>query len=597
MDVVEAVRQAVDIVTVIGESVPLKKRGRDYLGVCPFHSEKTPSFSVSPSKQLFYCFGCHAGGNVFTFVQKFYNWDFPQALEELARKAGIKIESHKSDPLWDEGLKILEVAGHYFCDTLASSKGEAFRDYLKSRKIPDQIVADFHLGAHPGDPQALAKLIKKKGFSEGLAAQLGVLGRTQSGDYVDRFRGRLMFPILDEKGRIRGFGGRSLGNEQPKYINSPKSSVFDKGRLFYGMHLAPSAIAKKGYVVLVEGYLDVMAMHEFGVTNTLGSMGTALTFEQIRLLKRMSPRVISLYDADRAGVAATEKNLGNFLREGVEPKVVVLPSGKDPDAFLHQAGQSPENLKTQLRGAFENSVLALDYLIRHTVMSEKTPLQRAKRVRDLIRILDEMPDEIERTLLKKDIAKRFDIAENLLFPHFPEDSQAPLGAQMTPHPQKAAKTEADDGRWEREILRFLVQNGEKGAFALTDLLPFLSSGAKWSQVLTKLAESALSSSDIAKLGWLQSDEPAFLEKGVRETVNQWVFEQDQDMNDEGRESLWNDLKRGLKRAYYQRYSQALQAQIHEAESENQTERLIQLLAEKRDLARMIKSISESEGFV
>lgn len=589
MDVAETVRQAVDIVTIINEAVPIKKRGRDYLGLCPFHSEKTPSFSVSPQKQLFYCFGCHAGGNVFSFVQKFYNWDFPQALEELARRAGIKIESFKSDPLWEEGLVINEVVGEFFRESLCGKDGEEGRAYLKSRKIPQKMVESFDLGFHPGGPSLVVKLLQKKGHSLDRAAQLGLIGRLPSGDWMDRLRGRLMFPIKDEKGRIRGFGGRSLGSEQPKYINSPKSSLFDKSRLFYGMHLANPAIAKRGFAVLVEGYLDVMALHEFGVTNTLGTMGTALTFDQIRLLKRHTSKVISLFDLDRAGLAATEKNLGNFLREGIEAKVVALPSGKDPDAFLH-SGEKAEVLKGQLKKAFEDSILAVDHLIKHTVLTEKTPFQRAKRVRDLIRILDEIPDEIERTLIKKDIAKRFELEESLLI----RSDERSMEAPSLPKPAHKATSKGpttQDEVFEREVLKFLVKNGEKGVFALTELLPFLSSASRWSKVLEKMAEIELSSSAIAGLGWLEAAEPVFQDKALHQTVHEWVFEPAGELNAEGIQNLWLDLCRGLRKAHYRRTSQKIQEEILKAKAAGDSQRLDQLLAEKSDLARVIQAVT------
>ena len=289
-DVVDSVRQAVDIVQVIGEVVPLKKSGGNHFGCCPFHHEKTPSFSVSASKQLFHCFGCKAGGDVFRFVQLYYRWDFKQALEELARKVGIQVEVAKADPVWEEGFMILDVVSKYFEESLQSKNGEVFRQYLQSRKIPKDLWTSFRLGAHLGDVFEVAKLLEKKSLSRDIAVQLGLLGRSSKGEYIDRFQGRLMFPILDEKGRVRGFGGRTMGSDHPKYINSPKTRHFDKGRLFYGMHLACHSIAKKEYAVLVEGYLDVLALHEFGVTNAVGSMGTALTIDQIRLLKRWSPR-------------------------------------------------------------------------------------------------------------------------------------------------------------------------------------------------------------------------------------------------------------------------------------------------------------------
>ncbi len=588
MDVVEQIRQAVDIVAIINEVVPIKKRGRDYTGLCPFHGEKTPSFSVSPTKQLFYCFGCHAGGNVFNFVQRYYNWDFQQALEELGRRAGIKVESIKSDPLWEEGLELLELAANAFEDNLRSKSGDHFRDYLKTqRRIPEKIWSDFRLGSHPGDNQFLVKLIHSKKLSKELAASLGLIGKMGS-DYSDRCRGRLMFPIIDEKGRVRGFGARTLGNEQPKYINSPKSSVFDKSRLFYGMHLAPTPIGKKGYAVLVEGYLDVIALHEFGVTNTLGAMGTALTAEQIRLLKRLTGRVISLYDADRAGLAATEKNLGNFLREGLEAKVVILPTGKDPDAFLHQPQVSAADLRSQLKTSFENSTSAVDFLVKNSVLTEETPMQRAKKLRDLIRILDEIPDEVERDYIKRDLAKRFELNESIMLGTKPEAQGASFDRVRETVPQGAShRAPQNIDLWERETLRFAIQYGEKLAFTLTDIIPFLSS-SRWSQVLLRLNELGSDSRQIAALQWMSDTDARLQDPETKAAINHWIFEQAPEIEEQDLQTLWADLKKGLKKSYYQRYSRELQDRIIAAEKSGSGEELMKLISEKRDLVELMK---------
>jgi DNA primase len=454
----------------------------------------------------------------------------------------------------------------------------------------------FQLGAHPGGYHDLSEYLSRKGFSRDMSAQLGLLSRTQSGDWIDRFRGRLMFPILDERGRIRGFGGRSLGDEQPKYINSPKSSVFDKGRLFYGMHLAASMVPKKGFAVLVEGYLDVMALHEFGVGNTLGSMGTALTIDQVRLLKRMSSRVISLYDADRAGLAATEKNLGAFLREGIEAKVVVLPTGKDPDAFLHQEGRSHDDLRSDLRTAFENSTLALDFLIKNSVLPEKTPLARAQKIRDLIRVLDEMPDEIERSLVKKDIARRFELSESLL-----QRTEGPAAAQRRPSPPvnrpsaAAVDPKLPQARRERDLAKFVVQYGAQAPLILTELLPFLTVNSLWGDILRTWAEAGFPSAAISRLENLEDLESL---KGFEEARSQlltWIMDEGPELNESQVQDAWNDMIQRLKKVYYQGYSLSLQEKIRDAEKADDFEQVRKLLGEKQDLARVLKSLEVRES--
>ncbi|MBN8554163.1 MAG: DNA primase [Deltaproteobacteria bacterium] len=582
--IVDSVRQSLDIVQIIGEVVPLKKSGNNFFGCCPFHNEKTPSFSVSSTKQLFHCFGCKVGGDVFKFVQLYFKWDFPQALEELAKRAGIQIEKIKTDPTWEEGFRILEIAMMTFEDALDSKEGEDFRSYLKARKIPEKLWKDFRLGAHTGGFQLLSDKLHEKNLSREIAVKLGLLGRSERGEYFDRFQGRVIFPILDEKGRPRGFGARSLGNDHPKYLNSPKSAHFDKGRLFYGMHLACSGsgkgtISRKGYSVLVEGYLDVIALHEYGISNALGSMGTALTSDQIRLLKRWSPRVISLYDADRAGLQATEKNLGNFLKEGLESKVVVLPNSKDPDALLHDETKSPEDRKLLLKKAFDESILAVDYLVQNTVLVEKNAMNRGKKLRSLVDILDQVPDEIERAVLKKDLAARFELPENLLFPKAAPEAQRPppMGAR------KAVDLDKDLGRWEREILRFLVLSGEKAEFSLTELVPYLFSTSKWGSLLLRLIELQLKSQTIAELHWLNE-----VESENQSTIREWALEMKPELNSNEAVALWADLVRGVKRSYFQRESERIQKNLIAAEEARDSDLVRRLLTEKQDLMKFFK---------
>lgn len=590
-EIIDSIRQSLDIAQVIGEVVPLKKKGANYFGLCPFHSEKSGSFSVSPMKQLFYCFGCHVGGDVFKFVQLYFRWDFQQSLEELGRRAGIKVDSFHSDPSWDEGLKILELVADSFEEQLHSKDGQDFRDYLKHRKIPAKIVEAFRLGAHLGASDAISKRLQKEGLSRDLATQLGVLGRSQGGDFYDRFRGRLMFPIMDEKGRPRGFGGRSLGSEEPKYLNSPKSLLFDKSRLLYGMHLAPPTVAKKGYSVLVEGYLDVMALHEFGVTNALGAMGTSLTSEQIRLLKKWSNRVISLYDADNAGVLATERNLGNLLREGLEAKVVILPIGKDPDAFLHQDHEKPEELKKGLKAAFEASVSAVDYLVQKNVLSEKEPVQRARKFSELVKMLDQMPDEIERTLYKKELAKRFDLSESLLLKASKADARP-----VEPFRPAFKAAKGSEGRWEREMLKYWIQYADRAQGALTDVVPYLSLKNIWGQLLSKLSQNGLEARQLSRLEWLNLEDPEMQDPLVRDAVHQWAMEDLPEGSGVDLTRVWNDLLRGLRKEFYKDFSQRIQQELMEAEKSQNMVRVQELLAQKRDLARVIKAASD-EGAV
>lgn len=573
--ITESIRRAVDIVGVIQQVVPLKKSGSNFFGRCPFHNEKSPSFSVSPSKQLFHCFGCKAGGDVFKFVQLYHGWDFNQALEELAKVAGITLERQKSTTHWDEGFKILQVAQDFFREVFESSHGESFRHYLAARHIPSELWESFQIGAHPGgDFRVLVKYLTDRGVDLDFAVQLGLLGRSDRGDYIDRFVGRLMFPIIDERAKIRGFGGRTLKNEQPKYINSPKSPFFDKSRLFYGMHLACREVARKGYVVLVEGYFDVIALYQFGITNVLGSMGTALTVDQIRLMKRWAQKAVSLYDSDKAGLLATERNLGLFMKEGLESKVVTIPSGKDPDGYLHDTAGSDSDKKKGLRNLFEQAQPALEYLVEKTVLSEATATARGRKLRGLVELLDQIPDELQRMVVKKDLARKFDLPEKLL-----GSTEGNGREPLPPTVQAQQKLDGAEDRWEREMVRFLCSQGARFTVDLGDLRLYCHPQSKWTSLLVRFLDLGLDSKGIASLDWL-NEETAEIQTQIRE----WCMTDSAPVEDGM--GVWSDLMKGLKRAYFKREGERLQKSLTEAEASHDTERVRQLLIEKRDLAKI-----------
>lgn len=605
--VVDQIRQSLDIVQIIGEVVPLKRSGSNHFGICPFHSEKSPSFSVSSSKQLFHCFGCKVGGDVFEFVKRYYRWDFPQALEELARRAGVTLDENRQRKCDDreQALKLLDVAHQYFRESLYAKAGEGFRSYLVERKIPEKLWETFELGCCPAD-EHLWEILETKAdqgsakATRELATSLGLLGRSGG----CRFRDRLLFPILDERGRVRGFGGRVLQkDQQPKYLNSPQSSVFDKSKLLYGMHLAASAVARQGYAVLVEGYLDVLALHEYGVLNVIGSMGTSLTTDQVRTLKRWTHRVISLYDGDTAGLNATQKNLALFLKDGIEAKVVILPNAKDPDAFLHDSGASPTDLKQQLRKSFQAAKPSLDFLIERHVLVEQSPQSRGARIRELVTLLDQIPDEIARTLVKRDLANRFQLPESALG-KLPETGFA---AASTPYPSKAAgaaqnrknapSMEIGD-RWEQEILKFWLQRADdlraaRADWEWSEIAPYVNADSPYGQLVLKVLEKGLPFDQNSGLDWVITNDPE-----RESTLREWAMsgvdlgEPDLKLKEIEIKGLWTGLVQRLKMEFIKRESRRIQREIEVAEEQSDQERMRALLAEKRDLGQLMKS---SEG--
>lgn len=345
-DIIDTVRIHSDIVEVVSRHVQLKRKGKNYTGLCPFHHERTPSFTVAPDKQFFYCFGCGAGGNVFKFLMMKENIAFYEAVSMLAERAGVVLPSAENPAQREkerrlEGLRHLNsLAKDYFYHVLINHESaiEA-RQYLAARGLTREILERFQLGFAPPGWSSLIEHLGKKGYRPQDLLMAGLIAESGTGRYYDRFRSRIMFPIWDAVGRVVGFGGRVLDGSLPKYLNTPETSYFSKGRLLYGLHLARQSIRETGYVLLMEGYMDVITAHQYGLKNAVASLGTALTADHVRLLMNYSRNVVIAFDADNAGVAATVRGLDILQEHGCQVRVVSVPDGKDPDEFLRTNGQ------------------------------------------------------------------------------------------------------------------------------------------------------------------------------------------------------------------------------------------------------------------
>jgi DNA primase len=342
-DFVAAVRNSGDIVRLVSDYVPLKPAGRRLKGLCPFHHEKTPSFSVDPQMQLFYCFGCQAGGDAFKFVMLYEKFDFPESVEFLANRWGVPLPKASSRREDDTGARLLlmnEGAAGFFRSQWADpSRGKLARDYIAHRGVSDAVAERFGLGYAPDSWDALLNVLGARGFKapELQAAGLAIPRKDGSGQY-DRFRHRVMFPIRGVSGRVVAFGGRGLGDSEPKYLNSPETPAYVKGEHLYGLDVARDAIRREGFAILVEGYLDLIALHQAGFENAVASLGTALTPSQVKLLARYSERVVVSYDGDAAGINAAARSLDLFLERGFDVRVAEIPQGKDPDDFVKDEG-------------------------------------------------------------------------------------------------------------------------------------------------------------------------------------------------------------------------------------------------------------------
>jgi DNA primase len=343
---IDDLKRQADIVRVIQDYVQLKKKGANWMACCPFHKEKTPSFSVSPTKEIFYCFGCHKGGSVFNFVMEIERVAFPEAIKIVADKVGMPLPKLIDDSRFearrqesDEVIQLNAWALDWWQKQLESSaEGRIARDYLNQRELTDETQKTFRLGYAPDSWEALSSYLRQKGATQQQIERSGLVVKKEEGGSYDRFRGRLIFPVFDSQGRPIAFGGRTLRNEDAKYINSPETAAYVKGRNLFGLNLTRDEIRRQGFAILVEGFLDLIVPYQFGVRNIVASLGTALTSDQVKLLSRFARKVVVNYDGDRAGVQAAKKSIEILLAEDLEVKVLVLPDNADPDEYIRKFG-------------------------------------------------------------------------------------------------------------------------------------------------------------------------------------------------------------------------------------------------------------------
>lgn len=367
-EVLEEVRMRNDIVDVVSEYVKIQKKGSNYFGLCPFHNEKSPSFSVSPAKQMYYCFGCGAGGNVITFIMEYENYTFPEALKLLAERAGVKLpeaeysqEERKQADLRSTLLDLNKLAANYFYYQLGQAQGRQGYEYLRGRELTDETIKRFGLGFANKTSNDLYQYLKAKGYDDNILKQSGLVSIEERGTY-DKFWNRVMFPILDVNSRVIGFGGRVMGDGNPKYLNSPETKVFDKSRNLYGLNYARTS--RKKNLLICEGYMDVIALHQAGFTNAVASLGTAFTTQQAGLLKRYTDQVVLTYDSDGAGIKAALRAIPILKEAGISVKVLNMKPAKDPDEFIRQMGAEAfqERIdQAQNSFMFEIEVLKRDY--------------------------------------------------------------------------------------------------------------------------------------------------------------------------------------------------------------------------------------------
>ena len=590
-EVIAEVRSRADIVEVISEYLPLKKAGRNYRALCPFHPEKTPSFMVSSAKQVFHCFGCGMGGDIFGFVMKSENLSFPQAVKLLAEKFGVHIPRRRVSPSEkrkidkkEELCKVNQLAMDYYRDLLFGKEGTEAKEYLRKRGIGKAVIEEHRLGYALNGWNGLGNHLLRKKVPLKLAEELGLVIAKKTGGWYDHFRGRIIFPIFDLGGKVLGFGGRALDENPPKYLNSPESALYNKGQSLYGLHVAKGFIREKGSALIVEGYLDLLTLHQFGFKHAVATLGTALTENHIRLLKRFSDHFITIFDSDESGAAATIRVLPLFLDEGISCKVVRLPGKHDPDSFLQEGHRDEfQEMLFQAIPIFDffidevlsgsdlasadgkagaaDEILPMVEKIRNRIVRESY----VKKLGDRLGLKEEVILDTMRSLPHRGERRREELEQVIKKKMYPKTEETLL--QIMLHFSHLVPKIAEDGvleDFENQKLKMIAKTlkeiyFEKGALVISDILAYVEDV----ELRSKISEWAF-------LGGIF--EEASLERTLR------------------------DCSRKIKMGKLKRDEEALLKRIKEVEKEDQQDLLGELLAKRqhlltreRDLVEMYKN--------
>ena len=413
-EIIEDIRQNNDIVNIISQYVHLTRKGRNYFGLCPFHNEKSPSFSVSPDRQIFHCFGCGVGGNVYTFLMKIEGITFREALENLAEKANIQLPKLENDAdnareeLKAKVYKVNEFTAEYYHKNLYQPTAKIAQEYVKKRKMNQETLEAYKIG-FSGKFDELYKALKGAGFGDKEILESGLVNRNPNGTYIDRYRNRLMFPICDVRGKVIAFGGRVLDDSKPKYINSPENVVYSKGRHLFGLNVAKKDSAKK--LLIVEGYMDVISLHQRGITNVVGALGTALTEQQGWLLRKTTEQVILGFDADGAGQTAIERSMEILKNMGCDMRVLHIEGAKDPDEYILKYGEGRFKL------AVDNAISLVEFKVGN--LRKKFNLDntgdKIKFLTEISKLLSTVDSTIEREVYIENIAKGYNISKEAIY--------------------------------------------------------------------------------------------------------------------------------------------------------------------------------------
>ena len=466
-ELIEEIRSSNDIVDTISQYVQLKRKGRNFFGLCPFHKEKSPSFSVSPDKQIFHCFGCGVGGNVIHFISKIENLDFKDTIEYLADRAGIELPKTENEQfnqrqiLKDKVYKINEETARFYHENLYKPTAKEAQNYVKERKLNNATLKSFLIG-YSGTYNELYKHLRSKGFSDNEILASSLVNKNDRGQFIDRFRRRLMIPILDVRGKVIAFGGRVLDNSLPKYINSPENIVYSKGRNLFGLNVAKKGDLKK--VVIVEGYMDAISLYQRGITNVVASLGTALTESQGRLLRKYAEQIIISYDSDSAGQAATLRGLEILRNLGCDVRILQMEGAKDPDEYVIKYGTGRFNL------LIDNAISLVEFKVK--VLKNKFDLDntndKIKFLQEIAKVLSAVESQIELEIYVEKIANEYSISKEAIYSEINKIKYANTSKQKEPEnvirrakPVKVSKVDDSVIKKENVVIYLLLNYPEE----------------------------------------------------------------------------------------------------------------------------------------
>ena len=413
-EIINEVRQSNDIVDVISQYMHLKRSGRNFFGLCPFHNEKSPSFSVSPDKQIFHCFGCGVGGNVFTFISKIEGMNFIETIQMLAERANIQLPTLQNsgdslkEELKDKVYKVNEFTAEYYHQNLYKPQAKMGQEYVKKRQLSNETLKSFRIG-FSGKFDELYKELKKQGFEDKEILESGLVNKNDKGQYIDRYRNRIMFPICDARGRVIAFGGRVLDDSKPKYINSPENIVYSKGRNLFGLNVAKKGDTKK--LLIVEGYMDVISLHQRGITNVVAPLGTALTEQQGWLLRKNTEQIILSFDSDEAGLQAKLRALEILQNMGCDLRVLQIDGAKDPDEYILKYG----NARFQAIVDKALSVIEFKVKILKKDLNIENINDKIKFLNEIAKLISKVDNTIEREIYIEKISHEYDISKEAIY--------------------------------------------------------------------------------------------------------------------------------------------------------------------------------------